>query len=71
MTKLKGDIRLYCRDCGKEQTYSRSIDDAIPNSVKTISSQCPECNGGDFSEEIWLDLAGREIDHETGKPFRK
>lgn len=59
--KLKGDIRLFCRDCGKEQPYSRLADSSIPNTVKTISSQCPECNGGDFSEEIWLDVAGREV----------
>lgn len=69
MPKLKGAIRLYCRDCGKEMHYERDIDDAIPNNVKTIESQCPECNGGDFSEEVWLDVTGREIDQQTGKPY--
>lgn len=69
VAKLKGDITLICRDCGLTQPYARCIDDAIPNSVKTIVSRCPECNGGDFGSEVWLDVIGREIDFETGKPF--
>ena len=67
--KLKGDITLICSGCGKSMPYARDIDDAIPNCVKTIVSQCPECNGGDFGSETWLDVTGREIDWETGKPF--
>lgn len=67
--KLKGAIRLICSDCGLEQDYERTIDDNIPNCVKTIVSKCPECNGGDFGSEMWLDVIGREIDWETGKPF--
>ncbi len=67
--KLRGSIRLICSGCGKEQDYDRDIDDDIPSCVKTIVSQCPECNGGDFGSEVWLDVVGREIDWETGKPF--
>lgn len=62
MGRLRGTIRLICPSCGKEGEYERAIDPAIPDKVKTIKVACPECNGGDFGTEVWLDVCGNEID---------
>lgn len=56
-----GTIRLYCWECGVEVDCERASDPTIPDRVCTIESRCPECVGGDFSEEVWLDVTGREV----------
>jgi hypothetical protein len=45
--------------------YPREIDCGIPNSVKTIVSICPNCDDGDFHDEVWLDVLNREVPQTT------
>lgn len=71
MGRLRGAVRLVCRDCGNEKDYDRSIDPNIPNECKMILSECPGCNAGDFGTEVWLDVRGCEIDQSQPKLTRR
>jgi len=72
MQRLKGDIRLVCGGCGREMDYPRSCDPDLPNVVKTIkTTECDKCSKGDFGHETYFDVAGRQLDFETWKPFAK
>lgn len=55
-------IRLRCRRCSREMNYERSIDPDVPPTVTLIvSSQCDQCDNGDFGTETWYDENDREV----------
>lgn len=52
-------VTLKCKKCSLTRRVIKEKTD--PEGTATILLQCPECNGGDFDEPVFLDAAGKEI----------
>jgi hypothetical protein len=53
-------IKIRCCECGKKLTVDREPDD--PPAAVLMEDLCDECGSGGFSDPVYYDADGKEIE---------